>query len=156
MKMNCKICDTGFDSNRKKSYCSDRCAGAGSAYHAHKAAAKARGVEWQFSIRTWWKLWEPHWDNRGTGPDKLVVCRRGDAGPYSYKNCRIDTTRNNTLEHREIRARRVNKARSEFVSMNVYIPASRRKEIQSIVRKMEDEEYAKHGLKRIGDTDAFC
>jgi hypothetical protein len=68
-------------------------------FHHQRCNAKARGIEWEFTFAEWWAMWEPHWENRGCGIDQMVMCRTGDAGPYSPDNCRIDTVENNQIEY---------------------------------------------------------
>lgn len=67
-------------------------------YHAHKSSAIQRGIEWLFTFETWWKIWEPYFDHRGSGCNDLQMCRYGDKGPYSPENVRIDTKANNVRE----------------------------------------------------------
>jgi len=114
-----KSCDHCGEPHRRRRFCSARCQKAAyrltakdqarckawnetpeGKYSNHKTAAGKRGIEWEFTFDTWWAMWEPHWDKRGNGGDKLCMCRRGDRGPYSPENCRIDTNRNNILEAR--------------------------------------------------------
>ena len=70
-------------------------------YAAQKSRSVSRGIDWLFTFESWWAMWEPHWDNRGTGVNDLQMCRNGDSGPYSPENCRIDYFRNNLSEMHE-------------------------------------------------------
>jgi hypothetical protein len=64
-------------------------------YSQHKRSAKQRGIEFRLTFEEWWKLWEPHWENRGSGHEQLVMCRFGDKGGYEVGNVRIATVREN-------------------------------------------------------------
>ena len=70
------------------------------AYIAHKARAKYRGIAWEFTFETWWKVWQDSgkWEQRGLNKGQYVMCRHKDVGPYSPQNVRIDTTENNIRE----------------------------------------------------------
>ena len=69
-------------------------------YCRHKANAKKRGVEWQFTFETWWAFWESSgkWPYRGNRKGKYQMARNGDRGPYSPSNCRIVKQESNTAE----------------------------------------------------------
>lgn len=61
------------------------------AYTRQKAAAKCRGIAWEFTFDSWHSMWEAsgHWDQRGVGKGKYVMARFGDVGPYSTTNVEI-------------------------------------------------------------------
>ena len=71
-------------------------------YKTQMKNAEIRGIPWEFTFDTWWKLWEESgkWDQRGRGSDQYQMCRTGDTGPYSPSNVRIDTTLSNHHERR--------------------------------------------------------
>lgn len=75
-------------------------------YAVAKRNALNRGVPWEFTFETWWKVWEDHYDNRGGEGPHLCMCREGDEGPYSPDNVRIDTMANNVSEARQIQIKR--------------------------------------------------
>ncbi len=56
--------------------------------HARKAAIK-RGIDWQFTLEEWKKVWvdSGHWEERG--PLGYQMCRYGDCGPYHKDNVYI-------------------------------------------------------------------
>lgn len=66
------------------------------AFYMHRMNAKGRGIAFEFRFREWWELWEASgkWDERRKGG--YVMCRNGDAGPYSPGNVYIATSRHNT------------------------------------------------------------
>ena len=63
------------------------------AYRHQMDGAKGRGIPWEFTIETWWAVWEKSgkWEQRGRGMDKFVMGRFGDIGPYSPSNVYICT-----------------------------------------------------------------
>lgn len=67
-------------------------------YDQQRAHAKRRGIPWEFTFDSWWKIWQDSgkWNERLER--KYVMCRTGDIGPYSPSNVRIDTHKNNILE----------------------------------------------------------
>jgi hypothetical protein len=58
------------------------------AFRSHVHAAKSRGIGFFFTIDRWWAWWQTddRWQRRGIGKNKLVMARKGDAGPYSPEN----------------------------------------------------------------------
>lgn len=70
------------------------------AFMKHAAHAKARGVEWRFGFLEWWEIWEPHYHLRGSGPDDLVMGRKGDVGPYAPGNVYLTTGKQNMDDYR--------------------------------------------------------
>lgn len=70
------------------------------AYNQHKSKAQVRNIEWKFTLKTWWKLWEESgkWSERGRGAGKYCMARNGDIGPYSPENVRIITNSENAIE----------------------------------------------------------
>lgn len=67
-------------------------------YAQHKARAKERGIEFEFTFDEWWEIWAPHWDKRGPHKDQLGMCRTHDKGPYRADNVRLDTPKGNAAE----------------------------------------------------------
>jgi len=66
-------------------------------YTAQKIRAKQRGIEWEFNLDSWFKVWTESgkWPERGTKAYQYCMCRYGDTGPYSIDNTYIDTVSNN-------------------------------------------------------------
>jgi hypothetical protein len=60
-------------------------------YWQQKNNARRRGIPWEFTFDSWWKLWQEsgHWEQRGNKPGRYCCGRHGDAGPYNEKNCSI-------------------------------------------------------------------
>ena len=56
------------------------------AYHDQKAAAKKRGIEWQFTYTVWLEWWGDDFASRGKGRGKLCMARKNDTGPYHPDN----------------------------------------------------------------------
>ena len=69
-------------------------------YSVQKRHAKQRGIVWQFSFETWWKMWEEsgQWENRGIEYGQYCMSRYGDIGPYSPDNCEIKLSTENNRE----------------------------------------------------------
>lgn len=67
------------------------------AYDDQKRHAEHRGISWQFTYETWLEMWlvSNKWTQRGKKSGQYCMCRFQDEGPYSPKNCYIDTTDNN-------------------------------------------------------------
>lgn len=66
----------------------------GDKYHAVKAMARKRGIDWQFTIETWLNWWGDDWHLRGQGAGRLSCVRKDLDGPFSPDNC-------DKREHRE-------------------------------------------------------
>jgi hypothetical protein len=56
-------------------------------YNEQKSRANGRKIEWQFTFESWIQWWGDDFINRGLGNDQLVMCRKGDLGPYHPDNC---------------------------------------------------------------------
>ena len=69
-------------------------------FNKHKASAKFRGIDFQFTFEEWCEMWKPYWDNRGTKDNQYVMSRKGDTGPYSKENCVIKTWSENRKEQK--------------------------------------------------------
>lgn len=61
------------------------------AYQQQQRNAKRRGIAWQFTFESWWKLWSDsgYWAQHGRRRGFYCMARLGDVGPYSPANCRI-------------------------------------------------------------------
>jgi hypothetical protein len=80
------------------------------AFSTQRCSALTRGVGWDLDLATWWHIWSAsgRWAQRGKGPDKYVMARAGDTGPYAVGNVRICTMLENMRESSAVRrARRV-------------------------------------------------
>lgn len=73
------------------------------AYCKQKAAAKLRGIPWEFCFATWEKFWieSGKLDVRGRGKGKYVMARHGDTGPYSPGNVKAIPHEENSREARD-------------------------------------------------------
>lgn len=73
------------------------------AYRAQRANAYWRGIEWQFTLKSWWDVWEASgkWNQRGRQYGQYVMARPNDEGPYSPGNVRICLTTENVIEYCE-------------------------------------------------------
>lgn len=81
-------------------------------YRSQRGSAGDRGIDWCFTLASWWAVWQASgkWERRGCAADKYVMARFGDAGPYSPSNVYITTLRENSRDyyrHRRERAERV-------------------------------------------------
>jgi hypothetical protein len=69
-------------------------------YGVQRANAKRRGISWEFTFETWWKLWQESgkWDLRGTESHQYCMARVHDEGPYSPDNVLIRTMASNSRD----------------------------------------------------------
>jgi len=46
-------------------------------YHRSRCQARFRREPWseEFTFEEWWRIWQPHWLERGTYADCLIMCR---------------------------------------------------------------------------------
>lgn len=70
------------------------------AYRQQRQNARRRGVAWQLTLGEWWHLWEPFWATRGRRRNQLVLCQRGDRGPYAIGNVFIQSASRNCSDAR--------------------------------------------------------
>ena len=70
------------------------------AFYAQRAGAKARGIEFLFSLPEWWAWWstDDRWRRRGGRAGDLVMARLGDTGPYHMDNVYPATNSENVRE----------------------------------------------------------
>lgn len=73
-------------------YSAIRDAGGARPYGQQRSTAHQRGIEWRFTLASWWKVWQDsgRWSERGRG-NGYCMARRGDVGPYSPENVYICT-----------------------------------------------------------------
>ena len=69
-------------------------------YHQQKAGAKGRHIKWEFTLSSWWDMWEKSgkWLQRGNQYGQYVMTRKKDRGPYSPGNVVIKTINENSSE----------------------------------------------------------
>lgn len=68
------------------------------AYDDQLRHSDKRGIPWLFTYESWLELWLTSgipWYLRGRKSGQYCMCRYGDTGPYSPRNCFIDLTDNN-------------------------------------------------------------
>jgi hypothetical protein len=72
------------------------------AFSQQRITAKRRTIEWQFTLASWWALWESSgkWEERGVGRG-YCMARYKDRGPYSPENCYICTIGQNFKDARK-------------------------------------------------------
>lgn len=49
-------------------------------------AAKTRGISWDLTFEQWLEWWGSDLEKRGSCPESLQMCRKGDVGSYSLGN----------------------------------------------------------------------
>lgn len=69
-------------------------------YRYQVSGARRRRIAWQFTFEQWLAWWGDDIHQRGGGNDmnSLVMCRRGDCGPYHPDNVYKATRRENLDE----------------------------------------------------------
>lgn len=67
------------------------------AYEDQRHHAKERGIDFLISYADWLEMWltSNKWEQRGKESGQYVMCRVGDTGPYSKRNCYIGTVEQN-------------------------------------------------------------
>jgi len=74
----------------REDYLRHRDRGAIVAYVRQRDTAKSRGIDWLFTFKAWWAMWEASgmWEFRGRTKAKggWEMSRPGDVGPYSPEN----------------------------------------------------------------------
>jgi transposase len=70
------------------------------AFSSQRKNAQHRGIGWELSLWSWWKIWENsgHWDDRGRGHG-YGMCRHNDLGPYAADNVYIATGTENIQDY---------------------------------------------------------
>ena len=66
-------------------------------YNEHRQNAYRRKIEFNLTYDEWMNIWlqSGHWQDRGRGAGKYVMCRYGDVGPYAIGNVYIGTQEHN-------------------------------------------------------------
>ena len=98
------------------------------AYGDQKRHAEARGIEWAFTYEEWLEMWlvSGRWQERGRRLDQFCMCRFGDEGPYSRKNCFISTGQENLMQRWEGREKITNGLAREISEMYLTTSLSQR------------------------------
>lgn len=68
------------------------------AFNAQMHAAARRRIEWKLTFEEWWAFWVDHYDQRGQGPERYCMARKGDTGPYAKGNIYLATNRQNMVD----------------------------------------------------------
>jgi len=89
------------------------------AYDDQKRHAEARNIFWSFTYEEWLEMWlvSGMWQSRGREPEQFCMCRVGDEGPYSYRNCFIATNEQNQRQRWEGREKITNTLAGEICDM---------------------------------------
>lgn len=72
-------------------------------YTAQKTHAARRGIGWEFTFPEWVEAWGKKFRLRGSRIGQLVMCRKGDSGPYRADNVYIATCTQNIIDGHDIR-----------------------------------------------------
>lgn len=74
------------------------------AYDDQKRHAEDRKIPWLFSYEDWLEMWlvSGHWYSRGKSKGQYQMCRKGDTGAYSKRNCFIGTVEENQADRHQI------------------------------------------------------
>jgi hypothetical protein len=69
-------------------------------YNQQMGGAQKRGIVWEFTFETWYKVWSDsgYYNQMGSRKGQYCMARTNDAGPYSPSNVRITTTSDNHKE----------------------------------------------------------
>lgn len=119
----CALCGIKFDvGDGRIKYCTPEHAGIAQKYQTHRAQSLRRGIEWEFTLASWWKKWGPHWDKRGRCSESLVMCRRNDRGPYSPRNTYLGTKSDNTRDFYKRLIDAQEKALADFHTITIRVP----------------------------------
>jgi hypothetical protein len=74
-------------------------------YSVQHCEAKQRGIEWQFTYKTWREWWGDDIVKRGNKKGNLVMARNGDVGPYNPDNVKKLTQEQNAYDGQKGRIR---------------------------------------------------
>ena len=74
------------------------------AYNDLKHHSVARGIEFLLSYEQFLEMWliSGKWRERGKTKGSYQMCRNGDTGPYSIRNCYIGTVEENQKERHNV------------------------------------------------------
>ena len=98
------------------------------AYDDQKRHAEARNIEWLFTYEEWLEKWlvSGKWHERGRKLEQFCMCRFGDEGPYSTRNCFISTNQENLMQRWEGREKITNGLAREISEMYLTTSLSQR------------------------------
>jgi hypothetical protein len=98
------------------------------AYDDQRRHAEGRGIDWLFTYEEWLEKWmlSGKWFERGRSPDQYCMCRFGDEGPYSNRNCFIATNQENLLQRWEGREKITDEFAKEISEMYLTTSLSQR------------------------------
>ena len=98
------------------------------AYDDQMRHAQSRGITWSFVYEEWLELWlvSGKWEQRGREPSSYCMCRYGDVGPYSYRNCFIATNEENQRQRWEGREKITNNLAQEIADLYLTTDYSQR------------------------------
>lgn len=69
-----------------------------SKFWQQRSSARGRGIAWEFSFASWWKVWSESGKWMQRGRSGYVMGRKKDEGPYSPDNVEIITSKQNGLD----------------------------------------------------------
>ena len=89
------------------------------AYNDQWRHARDRNIEFNMSYDEWLEMWlvSGNWANRGKKSGQYVMCRYGDVGPYSVRNCYIGTVEQNGRDRWEGREKITNQKALEIYDL---------------------------------------
>jgi len=98
------------------------------AYGDQMRHAGERGIVWLFTYEEWLEKWlvSGKWFERGRKPEQFCMCRVGDDGPYSNRNCFIATVEENLIQRWEGREKITNSVAREIHEMYSTTTASQK------------------------------
>ncbi len=69
-------------------------------FSVQKGTAKQRNISWEMTFKEWCEIWleSGQYHSRGRGRDNMVMCRKGDIGPYAIANVEIRSALSNKRE----------------------------------------------------------
>jgi|14_taG_2_1085336.scaffolds.fasta_scaffold03499_6 hypothetical protein len=74
------------------------------AYDDQRRHSSDRGIPWLFTYEEWLEMWllSGKWEKRGRCKGQYQMCREGDEGAYSARNCYIDTVESNQKDRHNV------------------------------------------------------
>ena len=98
------------------------------AYDDQKRHAEDRQIPWLFTYESWLEKWmlSGKWFERGRKPEQFCMCRFGDEGAYSPRNCFISTNQENALQRWEGKEKITNGLAKEIAKLYLTTSMSQR------------------------------
>lgn len=119
------------------------------AYDDQRRHAADRGIPFLIAYSEWLEMWleSGHWFNRGKTKGSHQMCRYGDTGSYTKKNCYIGTVEQNQEDKSKIDIKKVQEIIFEYLSTNKtqYEVAKEFGVDQSYVSRLVNTRRRKHG-----------